>query len=114
MSLETWKQEFYTPAEECATTIMALEHGIKKWKGFLPENLKKHEILIYDLHTIKMSKAISCALCLMFYGKGCPKCPLTLSGNNCDKCVGCKDEEPDCDSMCGKISLWIESYNEQL
>jgi hypothetical protein len=90
MSLKSWKNEFYkTKANDnIETTILALEHSIKKWKGMLPENLAKHEMAFYDgniretelpREEFEISMA-TCSLChKFFYTHGnCRKCPLKV------------------------------------
>lgn len=83
MSIKTWKEEFYPVS---ATSRMskrdAIEHSIKKWEGLLPENLKKHGVVIdgcgdiYDDETKFEISDQSCALCQKYFGEYCIKCPL--------------------------------------
>jgi hypothetical protein len=47
MTIETWKEEFYTEDANVAgdgSDMECLDHSIKKWNGVLPENLKKHQL----------------------------------------------------------------------
>lgn len=86
MSIKTWKKEFYPKS---ATSRMskkaAIEHSIKKWEGLLPENLKKHGVVldkcgdIYENIDDEMNFEISdlsCALCYKYLWECCKKCPL--------------------------------------
>lgn len=55
MSLTSWINEFYpVQAEDCPTDNVAmLEHAILKWRGALPENLKKHNMVFVGPVTIE-------------------------------------------------------------
>lgn len=48
MSIKSWCEEFYqvkaTHEEACETDVKAIEHSLVKWRGLLPENLKKHHV----------------------------------------------------------------------
>jgi len=114
MSISTWTAEFYTPASECKTVIEALRHGAKKWTGFSPENLEKHELNSRQLFFLTaMPYSPSCALCNMFASQ-CEKCPLTLSGNCCNSCTVCKDDKDGCEDTCTKQSLWRMAHTDPL
>lgn len=83
MSIETWKKEFYpVRATSRMSKKAAIEHSIKKWEGLLPENLKKHEVVIDvcgDVHDDEINFEIcdeSCALCQKYVHERCIKCPL--------------------------------------
>lgn len=83
MSIETWKKEFYpVSATSRMSKKAAIEHSIKKWEGLLPENLKKHNVVISRYGVIydgKINFEISdqsCALCQKYFGECCIKCPL--------------------------------------
>lgn len=83
MSIETWKKEFYpVSATSRMSKKAAIEHSIKKWEGLLPENLKKHEVVINqygDIHDDEINFEIcdgSCALCQKYWAEYCAKCPL--------------------------------------
>lgn len=83
MSIETWKKEFYpVSATSRMSKKAAIEHSIKKWEGLLPENLKKHNVVINgygDIHDDEVNFEISdqsCALCQKYWVECCIKCPL--------------------------------------
>ena len=42
MSLKTWKKEFYPKSAKRTKISEAVEHSLQKWRGILPDNLKKH------------------------------------------------------------------------
>ena len=83
MSIKTWKEEFYTvSAASRMSKKAAIEHSIKKWEGLLPENLKKHGVVLDrcgDIHDDETKFEIcdeSCALCQKYVRECCIKCPL--------------------------------------
>lgn len=83
MSIETWKKEFYpVSATSRMSKKAAIEHSIKKWEGLLPENLKKHGVVLDrcgDIHDDVINFEISdqsCALCQKYMHECCAKCPL--------------------------------------
>ena len=99
MSLESWKKEFYSPISKASKNkITAIEHSLQKWKGLLPVNLAKHEMVIsanrdiYDRNNAELEiNADSCSLCKyrdsLAYTDGnyCDKCPITIAtGDSCD------------------------------
>jgi len=93
-SLEAWKKEFYPiSGKEAADQGLeaALLHGIQKWKGLLPENLKRFPELEWDYYSARLVMETdefgfgitSCSLCQMFMLKAsrhdpfpCYGCPL--------------------------------------
>ena len=95
MSLETFKEEFY-PVDASQGDIMseleATEACLLKWTGLLPENLKKHGVVINgygDLTEDQCSNerfwmdGSSCHLCMLSesklrseYGSMCNHCPI--------------------------------------
>lgn len=92
MSLETWKKEFY-PEEAGAfwkggrTAREAVEHSLRKWRGTLPENLARHELLCEAGDAYFSPTLIDANLNIMAFG-----------GNNCALCElaeGCADESGD-------------------
>lgn len=95
MSLKSWYEEFYPVSASKVSKEDALEHSIQKWKGLLPENLKKHEVAyrweevspLYDTdNTLPLSiGSASCALCQHWYDGeyACPECPLVKAGHIC-------------------------------
>lgn len=95
--LEAWKEEFYPiSAKEAADQGLeaALLHSIQKWKGLLPENLRRFPGLEWDYESAKLALwedgedefgfgTSSCSLCQMFRMKSqkadpspCLGCPL--------------------------------------
>lgn len=83
MSIKTWKEEFYPrSAASRMSNKAAIEHSIKKWEGLLPENLKKHGVVLDrcgDIHDDEVKFEISdlsCALCQKYFWECCIKCPL--------------------------------------
>ncbi len=84
MSIATWKKEFYGSLKEASKSdVKALKHGIKKWIGLLPENVKKHGVFIdafdnlIEKHSMIDSFSIdssSCALCMRY--DDCEECPI--------------------------------------
>jgi hypothetical protein len=102
MSLESWKKEFYpVPADQVKGMVNALKHSIKKWTGFRPENLAKHDLstqtaLIKDPTDPNFFKDMgkSCALCVLYHDKkgsydhSCAKCPIVKTRESrCDVAV---------------------------
>ena len=92
MSISTWKADHYPwPANEALTPLAAVIHALRKWWGFLPENLAKHGITFQELWAEGMVGAKSCALCLLFNGPSVCRtdslgeCPLRLvrGGTRC-------------------------------
>ena len=100
MSIESWIQEFYpVPASKDHSDIEAIEHGIKKWKGYSEKNLKKHDLsregaMIYEdtaeldedtaeLDTDFIFSVDTCSLCLKYFSKKCDECPLTKINKGC-------------------------------
>ena len=95
MSLKTWEEEFYPveadSPEAQASTLAAVKHSLRKWRGLRPEALLKHRVALegpYHKEVVdcgRESLAInvsSCALCLKFHC--CDGCPLVeVSGLTC-------------------------------
>lgn len=98
MSLLSWKAEFYEqPASEFRdrTDRACCVHSLTKWRGLLPENLKKHEVVVFKgVLSEEPSKlpnlgidGYSCALCVKRYSthKGCIACPIyKAAGFSCE------------------------------
>ena len=92
MSLETWKQEFYSQPAADVKPELAVDHSLQKWIGLRSGNLKKHGVAILAEGSVYDPKdpacrinidADSCALCIHF--RGCPRCPLFAALNrSCD------------------------------
>lgn len=106
MSLQTWKEEFYPIPADKVEEKDAVQHSLTKWKGLLPENLKKHEVFrielcssptIVDQYTdiseISVGLPVtskSCSLCELYFATkaapGCTHCPIKVSsGESCNK-----------------------------
>ncbi len=112
MSLETWKAEFYTQEAKDVPKAKATAHCLRKWRGLLPENAKKH-----GLHTVAggiwTEKGLdlfqidsrSCALCYQHMRHlamrvVCSGCPLQkVLGKKCHGEVGTP------------YALWIHENN---
>ena len=82
MSIATWKKEFFGPMSKAVKSDKtALEHGIRKWTGLLPSNLKKHEIeriegegsITDGSHSFFVGDS-ECALCVRH--SECENCPI--------------------------------------
>jgi hypothetical protein len=92
MSLKSWKREFYsTPAAQIKYGLPAIKHSIKKWRGLLCENLKKHELNQIkdnigdnDLGPVFFFSSDTCALCQT--SPDCEGCPILVTqGYKCDR-----------------------------
>ncbi len=105
MSLETWKEEFYqydVYSEEAEESPIL--HSLNKWKGLLPNNLKKHNVRIVQENWDTVLKdendevfsvdAKTCALCQ--WSDGCDNCKLAemRGGVPCDEFKEDEDESP--------------------
>lgn len=47
MSLKSWINQYYrVPAENLkgATALKSAQHSLQKWKGLLPDAMKKHKV----------------------------------------------------------------------
>lgn len=104
MGLASWKVEFYPiDAQDVTTWAQAIDHSLLKWKGLLPNNLAKHNVIldsaagwfVCDRSRQRLDiDSFSCALCHLAsrYKKHtaavmCSLCPLAKirGGNPCDK-----------------------------
>ena len=92
MCLQSWKEEFYPILASDVDEQDALQHSLQKWIGLRPENLEKHNVVLFD-HTVRdkfqlggcdfvMIAASSCALCVHYSVRSeeCSKCPLINCG----------------------------------
>lgn len=101
MSIESWKAEFYPiPADECPKE-QAIDHSLQKWKGLLPENLERHDLVarageLHEKDSVTDDyfgiNGLTCSLCHWYFrfgareGYGCMSCPLfKVRGHECDK-----------------------------
>lgn len=81
MSLASWKKEFYkTPAHKVSERF-ALKHSLRKWRGLLYKNRRKHKVYfagtkVYDDHNLLSIDESSCALCHHYQENECRGCPL--------------------------------------
>lgn len=69
-----------------------ISHSLRKWRGFLPDALAKHEITSQQL-AWEFSSGTACALCQVYgrstrMGKPCTQCPLMLVSGDEVKDVG--------------------------
>lgn len=48
MSMQTWLDEFYPVDAKAATPADAIDHSILKWRGALPANCEKHQVVFFD------------------------------------------------------------------
>lgn len=105
MSLASWKREFYPiTAKQAAKQgdLAAAEHSLKKWEGALPENAKRHGVIVDGIELLANGRAFSfvdktCALCERHAspppfpaGQECEKCPLGITLGR--PCAGWDDE----------------------
>lgn len=113
MILKNWSKEFYPihAADATENDLVAIDHCIKKWKGALPKNLKKHGVAYKD-HTIyetdvATSNSIdfngdTCALCQKYqYVLSCKNeidgtsCPIVRKlGQNCEDIYSRSGSDP--------------------
>jgi len=74
MSFKTWIKEFYpVPVEELPkdiSDIQAINHSLKKWKGALPKNTKKHNVIYSDYEIMEGTSTKT----LQFFGETCALC----------------------------------------
>ena len=84
---QTWQEKYYAvPASELkdASDEACIEHGLTKWRGALPENLKPYGMTFYD-HLVSgddyrlVFGTSSCALCVKYHPV-CKNCPIVKSG----------------------------------
>jgi hypothetical protein len=93
MSYESWCKEFYpSPPSEDMTPLKAAKHSLRKWKGVLPANLRRHgltrdrDMIREDYLVVHTLGALSCALCVI-NDVECQKCSIMLAGHK-----GCTHE----------------------
>lgn len=92
MSLKSWIEEFYPPMPPiCESDVEQVTHSLNKWKGALPENLKKHGVVYRNRHVIDDVNGDefefgckTCSLCVSFCR--CTNCPIVkVHDRNCDE-----------------------------
>lgn len=95
MSIQSWKAEFYTPDAATAAKqgpVSAAIHSLNKWRGLLPDNLSKHNLIRVGpgnyvekddsslSHGVITLGSDTCALCCHYSRKSaspdCDRCPL--------------------------------------
>lgn len=101
MSIKSWEKQFYpNDIEDKCTNLEAVQHSLKKWRGLVPVELKKHGLTTSIYHGVADEvgnrfpiDSTSCALCYKHdQVSGCRTCPLTrIRGVRCDKAR--KDEQ---------------------
>lgn len=98
-SWASWLRAHYpTDAADCRPGLAAIRHSLRKWRGALRVNLRKHRVKLlrdvaYGVHDSEWEGELregvlvfnvdSCALCAHYYESGparCPRCPIVLSG----------------------------------
>ncbi|MEE9366040.1 MAG: hypothetical protein V3W44_05060 [Dehalococcoidales bacterium] len=97
MSLETWKKEFYPTLASRCSKGRAVAHSLRKWRGMLNKNLKRHGLKRENCVVIDGAQRFyfiidsgSCALCKHYIDVGrCRECPLSeISGRDCGDARG--------------------------
>ena len=101
MSLKTWKKEFYPKSAKRTKLSEAVEHSLQKWRGILPDNLKKHGLQRddnriedeNDYDVVFRLDDETCSLCVWYYNEdaaafdecsSCATCPLfKATGKSC-------------------------------
>lgn len=102
MSISSWKKRFYpVDVDEKLTNLEAVQHSLKKWRGLVPVELKKHGLTVTAYSDIADKQgsqfsidSTSCALCFKHDQiNNCRTCPLTRvrGGVRCD--TSRKDEQ---------------------
>jgi hypothetical protein len=81
MSVESWKEEFYSEPANQVPAGRAARHSLKKWQGALPENLEKHDVAYVNARVFDLSRRDE-----VIFGSGtCALCEAVR--DECDKCV---------------------------
>lgn len=104
MTLKTWKEDFYPISAQDAAELSwkeAVQHSLRKWEGFLPENLEAHQVIIKKPDPRKHEYALK----LMEPGSksylpiSADTCSLCVKSDSyCEKCPIVKMRERPCDS----------------
>lgn len=96
MSQQTWMEEFMpvSPSHAVTSEQEAIEHCLRKWKGFRTEAKEKHQFFAVP------TGSENCALCLRHDGN-CDECSLALSRDG----VACDD--PMDDEVCSPYHSYI-------
>lgn len=101
MSYKTWSEEFYPIfAEDINQKGVSeeelIQHSLTKWKGILPENLKKHGGKLFTATPTDDPRVEfedrnfylgtdTCSLCIKYWYSCCYPCPLQQQGDECGK-----------------------------
>jgi len=93
MSIESWKQEYYTDPSLCTNDRERAEHTKLKYIGARKENLKRHGLVKkyaglylkdHKLHGFSFSGS-TCSFCQTYANKsGCNSCPLYKEDQWCE------------------------------
>ena len=90
MSIESWKQEYYTDPSLCTNDRERAEHTKLKYIGARKENLKRHGLVQINqgLYSDKLEfgfSGLSCSFCKTYANKsGCNSCPLYKEDQWCE------------------------------
>ncbi len=95
MSFNTWKAEYYPVDAHDTHVDDALAHSIRKWDGFMPQALKKHDGHVDGYYggyirfadNVLIVDGSTCALCVHHLQHACRTCPLAQvrGGVPCDR-----------------------------
>ena len=102
MSIDTWKAEFYQIPATDVRWRDAVTHSITKWKGLLPDNLAKHQVVwsgncISDPGDWLSIDGDTCALCEHYQDlDDCSECPISKirNGGRCDETTESEIDPP--------------------
>jgi hypothetical protein len=90
MSIESWKQEYYTDPSLCTNDRERAEHTKLKYIGVRKENLARHGLVqkYAGLYSDKREfgfSGLSCSFCRTYTNKsGCNSCPLYKEDQWCE------------------------------
>lgn len=95
MSLETWKARYYLISAtnlyfagreltDKQREISTLHHSLRKWKGLLASNLKRHKLRLICFNSLTGGNgrdfyidSDSCSLCALYLRSDCINCPIS-------------------------------------
>jgi hypothetical protein len=109
MSETTWKKEFYPVEATSVRKAQALNHSIRKWRGLMPDQKKKH----------KVSRRARAFAGITIDAKSCALCEVNQATLN-EPCHGCELYEVRGNVRCDKLrmdeqeppwEMW-DSYND--
>lgn len=88
MSIASWLKEYYpTPASNATKNdLVAAKHSLRKWQGYTPKALAKHQIKKPPAKTSQGSIILGsegCALCRRHMHKYCNNCPIKEQTDRC-------------------------------